>query len=190
MMMMRLFFWLLLPRAWCLQYGGVTRGGREQGGSRRQARVAQLVRVELSKLIQNPSQIKTKDRVSTEAMLATSILDVNVSPDLRSATATVTTRGDTTIKREAFSWLVRNEKSVRYALAAKLKHTKRVPEVRFRKADVSAATDLMAFIDSVAQDDETVSLAPVDGLDLEDLDDDDDEDELTPEEQAFFDSMK
>ncbi|KAH8095143.1 ribosome-binding factor A [Aureococcus anophagefferens] len=106
--------------------------------SRRQSRVAQLVRSELATVIRDGAfLVKTGDRVDAEVLKSTSVLDVSVSPDLRAATATITTLGDTSAKREAFSWLVKNERSVRYALAKRLKHSKRVPAVTFRKADVS-----------------------------------------------------
>ena len=99
-------------------------------------------------------EVKTRQRVDPAALKATSILDVSVSPDLRAATATITTRGDVAAKREAFSWLTMNRKGVRYALAKRMSHSKRVPEVSFRKADVAAATSLMARVDEVAAESE------------------------------------
>lgn len=147
--------------------------GREKDESRRQARFSQLVRSELSSVIRDGSRtVKTSDKVSPQVLQSTSLVDVEISPDLRSATCVVTTRGDVAAKREAFSWLVRNSKSVRYALARRLSHTKRVPELTFRKADVSKATQLMAFIDDINKDNAAPTV--IDGLDL-DLDEDDDE---------------
>lgn len=144
--------------------------------SRRQARFAQLVRSELSTIIRDGSRlVKTSDRVTPEVLTSTSVIDVQISPDLRSATATITTRGDIAAKREAYSWLVRNAQSVRYALARRLSHTKRVPDISFRKADVSAATELMAFIDSVNRNERQAAPSGIiDGLDF-DLGDEDDE---------------
>ena len=141
--------------------------------SRRQSRVAQLVRSELATVIRDGAfLVKTGDRVDAEVLKSTSVLDVSVSPDLRAATATITTLGDTSAKREAFSWLVKNERSVRYALAKRLKHSKRVPAVTFRKADVSAATKLMDLIDRAADDGGDGGAGVIDGLDFDlDLDD-------------------
>ena len=141
--------------------------------SRRQSRVAQLVRSELATVIRDGAfLVKTGDRVDAEVLKSTSVLDVSVSPDLRAATATITTLGDTSAKREAFSWLVKNERSVRYALAKRLKHSKRVPAVTFRKADVSAATKLMDLIDRAADDGGAGGAGVIDGLDFDlDLDD-------------------
>ena len=145
--------------------------------SRRQSRVAQLVRTELATVIRDGAfRVKTGDRVDADVLKSTSVLDVEVSPDLRAATATITTLGDVAAKREAFSWLVKNEKSVRYALAKRLKHSKRVPAVTFRKADVSAATKLMNLIEKVADEDDDAVGGVIDGLDF-DLDFDDDEED-------------
>ena len=137
--------------------------------SRRQS----LVRSELATVIRDGAfLVKTGDRVDAEVLKSTSVLDVSVSPDLRAATATITTLGDTSAKREAFSWLVKNERSVRYALAKRLKHSKRVPAVTFRKADVSAATKLMDLIDRAADDGGDGGAGVIDGLDFDlDLDD-------------------
>ena len=106
---------------------------------------------------------------------ATSVVDVTVSPDLRAATATVTTRGDAAQKREAFSWLVANAKGFRYALAQRLRHSKRVPEVTFRKADVGGAVALMRLIDEANEglDDDVIEGGLDFGLDLDEYDDED-----------------
>ena len=113
--------------------------------TRRQARVAQQVRSELAILIRDgATRVKSTARVDPAVLRATSVVDVTVSPDLRAATATVTTRGDAAQKREAFSWLVANAKGFRYALAQRLRHSKRVPEVTFRKADVGGAVALIS----------------------------------------------
>ncbi|KAJ1454330.1 hypothetical protein M885DRAFT_566539 [Pelagophyceae sp. CCMP2097] len=162
----------------CGRKGALATSGRQRDESRRQARVAQQVRTQLATIIRHSFQ------VNPEVLAATSILDVYVSPDLRSATATVTTRGDMSDKREAYAWLVRNEKPIRYALAKKFDHSKRCPAVgrgvSFRKADVSAATALMSFIDGVVERDGAIDDGPrgmIDGLDFDDEDDDDDDDD-------------
>ena len=75
--------------------------------TRRQARVAQQVRSELAILIRDgATRLKSPARGDPAVLRATSVVDVTVSPDLRAATATVTTRGDAAQKREAFSWLL------------------------------------------------------------------------------------
>ena len=156
--------------------------------SRRQSRVAQLVRSELATVIRDGAfLVKTGDRVDAEVLKSTSVLDVSVSPDLRAATATITTLGDTSAKREAFSWLVKNERSVRYALAKRLKHSKRVPAVTFRKADVSAATKLMDLIDRAADDGGAGGAGVIDGLDFDlDLDDEAEAvEEAAPDDDDF-----
>jgi ribosome-binding factor A len=110
---------------------------------------------------------------------ATSVVEVTVSPDLRAATATVTTRGDAAAKREAYSWLVANATGFRYALAQRLRNSKRVPEITFRKADVGSAVALMRLIEKVAEDDEDEDIeGGLDfGLDLDEVAEDDAEDQ-------------
>ena len=164
--------------------------------SRRQSRVAQQVRTELAYLIRRPALIKCQDRIAPEILGATSVLEVDVSPDLLSASAHVTTRGGAAEKRAAFAWLVRNERAIRYALAKRMRHSKRIPDIRFQKSDVTASTDLMTLIDKVASD---TTVPSVGGFDLDDLidddiveDDDPDDvidDDLSPEDIAFFDSI-
>ena len=145
--------------------------------TRRQARVAQQVRSELAVLIRDgATRVKSTARVDPAVLRATSVVDVTVSPDLRAATATVTTRGDAAQKREAFSWLVSNAKGFRYALAQRLRHSKRVPEVTFRKADVGGAVALMRLIDEANEgvDDDVIEGGLDFGLDLDEYDDDED----------------
>ena len=145
--------------------------------TRRQARVAQQVRSELAILIRDgATRVKSTARVDPAVLRATSVVDVTVSPDLRAATATVTTRGDAAQKREAFSWLVANAKGFRYALAQRLRHSKRVPEVTFRKADVGGAVALMRLIDEANEglDDDVIEGGLDFGLDLDEYDDDED----------------
>ncbi|KAJ8603915.1 hypothetical protein CTAYLR_009719 [Chrysophaeum taylorii] len=149
--------------------------GRHPDESRRQARFAQLVRVELASLVRDGTRkIKTNDRVSPEILQSTSVIDVQISSDLQTAIATVTTRGNVAAKREAYVWLVNNAKSIRYALARRLSHTKRIPDITFRKADVSAATQLMNLIDGVNGSEDDAPSGLIDGLDFdfEDLEDD------------------
>ena len=144
--------------------------------TRRQARVAQQVRSELAVLIRDgATRVKSTARVDPAVLRATSVVDVTVSPDLRAATATVTTRGDAAQKREAFSWLVANAKGFRYALAQRLRHSKRVPEVTFRKADVGGAVALMRLIDEANEgvDDDVIEGGLDFGLDLDEYDDED-----------------
>jgi len=151
--------------------------------TRRQARVAQQVRGELALLIRDgATRVKSTQRIDPAVLRATSVVDVTVSPDLRAATATVTTRGDVAAKREAFSWLVANAKGFRYELAKNLRHSKRVPEVTFRKADVGSAVEVMRLIDEAVAADDTaydeVEGGLDFGLDLDDLDDEDDDGDL------------
>jgi len=57
---------------------------------------------------------------------------------------------DTIAKRRAYAWLVRNTKSIRYALAQRMKHMRGgSPDLTFVQVDVGAAVDVMQLIEKV-----------------------------------------
>jgi ribosome-binding factor A len=108
-----------------------------------------------------------------------SIVNVDVSPDLRQARVSVSIRGDgrnlskqgtipsqddgdvastvvfsndaTIDKRRAYSWLVENTKAIRHTLAQRMSHLKTSPSLTFAQVDVSAAVDVMYLIDKVTK---------------------------------------
>jgi len=132
----------------------MARGGslRERvSESKRQARVSQLLRSELADILLKGYEIKSSDVLPDEVRKLVSILDVAVAGDIRSANVFVTVQGDAFEKRKAFSWLVKNTKSIRHALAQRLREMKGVPELYFYQSDVSAAVDLMHLIDQVSK---------------------------------------
>jgi ribosome-binding factor A len=91
-------------------------------------------------------------------------------------------------KRRAYTWLVRNTKTIRHTLAQKLSHMKTCPTLSFVQVDVAAAVDVMYLIDKIAEGgykresldlfdggEYDVATGIVGGMDFdEDLDDDDD----------------
>jgi ribosome-binding factor A len=82
------------------------------------------------------------------------VINADVSPDLRQARVTVSImagRDDIVAKRRAFAWLVRCTKSIRHALAQKMKHMKASPDITFVQVDVGAAVDVMQLIEKVSR---------------------------------------
>lgn len=132
---------------------------RSSGESKRQARVSQLVTAELAKILRLGHGIKTKDKIDDDVRCKIAVVDVDMSPDLRSAKVFISVYGDVLEKREAYAWCVKNTKSIRMALAAELKGMKRVPELYFRDTNIGAAVDLMALIDRVTDEDEAMAKA-------------------------------
>ena len=136
---------------------------RDRGESKRQARVSQLVTTELAKIIRLGHGIKTRDKIADDVRCKIAVVDVDMSPDLRTAKVFISVLGDVLEKREAYSWCVKNTRSIRMALAVELKGMKRVPELYFRDMDIGAAVDLMALIDKVSEEDEEVVAAAARG---------------------------
>ncbi|CAM9365292.1 unnamed protein product [Choristocarpus tenellus] len=133
---------------------------RQEGGeSKRQARVAQLIAVEVSSIIRRGHGIKTLDKLAEEVRLKISVVDVNITPDLRTARIYVSVYGDVFEKREAYAWCVKSAKSIRHVMASNLRNMKRVPELLFKQTDLGAAVDLMALIDRVSEEDAKVARA-------------------------------
>ncbi|CAM9096441.1 unnamed protein product [Laminaria digitata] len=132
---------------------------RSTGESKRQARVSQLVTGELAKILRQGHGIKTKDKIDDDVRCKIAVVDVDMSPDLRTAKVFISVYGDVLEKREAYAWCVKNTKSIRMALATELKGMKRVPELFFRDTDIGAAVDLMALIDRVSDSDEASAAA-------------------------------
>lgn len=155
--------------------------GYQDGRSKRQERVGHLVRNELANIInlgttplipRSSSSSMNFDPSSSSAILSStpssstieaelrrriSIVNVDVSPDLRQARITVSIIGqkndpnEMMDKRRAYSWLVNNVFSIRHELAKRLKHLKVLPNLTFVEVDVGSAVDVMNLIDKVSQ---------------------------------------
>lgn len=136
---------------------------RSRGESKRQARVSQLVTTELAKIFRLGHGIKTKDKIADDVRCKIGVVDVDMSPDLRTAKVFISVLGDVLEKREAYAWCVKNTKAIRMALAVELKGMKRIPDLYFRDMDIGAAVDLMALIDKVSEEDEDVAAAAARG---------------------------
>jgi ribosome-binding factor A len=172
------------------------RYGKER--SKRQERVGHLVRTELSQIIHTGLIKGDPDFLEAELRKRISIINADVSPDLKQARVTVSIRkgianegdaGSTAVvdRRRAYSWLVQNTKELRHTLAQRMSHIKATPDLSFIQADVSAAVDVMYLIDKVAAgakrtsigsfggDDDSLPRGMVDGMDFDDLDFDDDD---------------
>ena len=168
------------------------RGGKER--SKRQERVGHLVRTELSTIIHRGVIKGDSDYLDDELRRRISIVNADVSPDLRQARIVVSIRkgGDNEIRegtnaaidrRRAYSWLVANTKYIRHSLAQNLSHMKTIPNLSFVQADVSAAVDVMYLIDKVTAgykresigafggNDDTMPRGVVAGIDFDDVDD-------------------
>ena len=189
---------------------------RQYERSKRQERVGNLVRTELSGIIHRGHVIsRDNNYASLDAALRQriSIVRADVSPDLRQARISVSIgaspkrknhRGSddeeegiasTTAavdKRRAYSWLVRNTKAIRHALAQRMSHIKTCPSLTFVQVDVSAAVDVMYLIDKVSEGYKRESIdgargsRPTGVVDGIDFDEEFNEDEWDEEDDDFF----
>ena len=122
--------------------------------SKRQERVGHVVRSEIATILHNGSPIKYDDEpIEDELRKRINVINANISPDLRQARVTVSVmagKDDIVAKRRAYAWLVRCTKSIRHALAQKMKHMKASPDITFVWMDVGAAVDVMQLIEKVS----------------------------------------
>ena len=171
------------------------RYGKER--SKRQERVGHLVRTELSRIIHTGLIKGDPDYLDDDLRKRISIVNADVSPDLRQARIAVSIRkgvanessdqGSSAVvdRRRAYSWLVQNTKALRHTLAQRMSHVKSTPDLTFVQVDVSAAVDVMYLIDKVSAgakrtsigafggDDDSLPRGIVEGMEFEDFDDDD-----------------
>ena len=160
-----------------------------------------MVQAELATLIRS-GDVHGKKRIPDGLNQLISIVDVDMSPDLRNARVKVSIIGDRKDKVTAVRWLRKNVKGLRHELAQRNRGMKRIPQLTFDHVDVGAATDMMIKLEELraeglsaaeARGDATDGEADIEGgidfsaqdedawLDDEDEDDDDlwgdDEDE-------------
>lgn len=194
-----------LSMAYRTQGRSSPRGNKDR--SKRQERVGHLVRTELSTILHKGVIKGNADYLEDDLRKRISVLNADVSPDLRQARITVSIRkavGEESNpaavdKRRAYSWLVQNTKQIRHTLAQNLKYMKSVPNLSFTQADVGAAVDVMYLIDKVAEgykrkgvgefggDDDSLPRGMVGGIDFDGEEDiewiDEDADFFLPDEQ-------
>ena len=115
----------------------------------RVARVARALRDELSDIICQ-GDIKAQIYPDEDLLRSTTIMHVEVSPGLETAAVHISVLGNSVEKRQVFVWLCENLGQVRYELCKRLKHMKKVPEIRFKLADTQAAADLMAMMEEIS----------------------------------------
>lgn len=176
------------------RYGYDNKFRANQGRSKRQERVGQLILSNLSQIIHSGLLKGGAEYLDDDLRKRISIVNVNVSPDLRQARVTMSVRrpidGDAAIdRRQAFSWLVEQAKPLRHTLSQRMSHMKTsAPILTFAQADVSAAVDVMYLIDQIAagndkrasvdfmkEFDENAPQGTVDGMSFGDLDEDEED---------------
>ena len=137
------------------------------GDGRRTSRVGQMLRVELANVIRDAHSVGTK-RIPASLQQLISIVDVDVSPDLRNARVKVSIIGDRKDKVTAVRWLRGNVKGLRHELAQRNRHMKRIPAIMFDHVDVGAATDMMVKLEELRRESDSAARARGEPLDDDD----------------------
>ena len=124
-------------------------GAREAG--RRSSRVAQVVRSELATVLRQDS-VRGPKRCPGRVRQMISLVDIDVSPDLRNARVKFSVLGDRQDKVTATRWVLGNAGGIRMALAGRLRQMKRVPALNFQHVDVGKAVDVMVLLDKLSNE--------------------------------------
>lgn len=115
---------------------------QHHNAGRRTARVGQLVQQEVSGIIRSGT-IHGPRAIQERLRHMISIIDVDVSPDLRNARIKVSVIGDRKDKVSAMRWLKEAETPIRHVMAQELSAMRRVPRLSFMFVDVGKAVDVM-----------------------------------------------
>eukprot|EP00281_Chroomonas_sp_CCMP1168_P005616 CAMPEP_0206270420 /NCGR_PEP_ID=MMETSP0047_2-20121206/32857_1 /ASSEMBLY_ACC=CAM_ASM_000192 /TAXON_ID=195065 /ORGANISM="Chroomonas mesostigmatica_cf, Strain CCMP1168" /LENGTH=124 /DNA_ID=CAMNT_0053699057 /DNA_START=576 /DNA_END=950 /DNA_ORIENTATION=- len=107
-----------------------------------------------------------EDEAMREALaVKTSIVDVEMTPDVKVAKVHISVIGSDEDKDYVVSWLQLNSKTIRYELAQNMKHLRTVPSLRFIAADVGAAMDVMSILDKISKEREAPQAESVEDSD-------------------------
>lgn len=199
---------LLLSAASALQLAGpaVGRAGHARSAAimgaspkgRRPSRVGQVFRAELSEVIRSAHNAGAQ-KIPTGLQQLISVVDVDMSPDLRNANVKVSIIGDRKDKITAVRWLRGNVRGLRHELAQRNRGRKVIPTLTFNHVDVGAAADMMVMLDALKREreereaeEEEQPQHDDDVVDAEDedawLEDEDEDDWLDDDDDALEDA--
>lgn len=158
------------PTRCCAPLMAADRGDGRRGDGRRSSRVAGLVRSELASVIRS-GDVHGATRIPGGLQQLISVVDVDMSPDLRNARVKVSVIGERKDKVSAVRWLQGNSHGIRYELAQRLSYLQRVPRLSFAHVDVGAATNMMVKLGQLRREREGAERArgeaPADSADEE-----------------------
>lgn len=131
---------------------------RMERDGRRGSRVGQVIRSELATVIRN-GNVHGKQGIPLGLNTLISIVDVDMSPDLRNARVKVSIIGERKEKISAIRWLQGNVRGLRHELAKSNRGMKSVPMLSFQHVDVGAATDMMVKLKVLREEREAAAAA-------------------------------
>uniref|UniRef100_A0A7S3A657 Ribosome-binding factor A n=1 Tax=Rhodosorus marinus TaxID=101924 RepID=A0A7S3A657_9RHOD len=142
----------------------------DRGGRRRPTRVGELYRRELSLIVRE--MVANAPRSAGLGSALISVLDVDVSPDLRNATVKVSIFKTEDQKSDALGYLKGRRKAIKGILSQNFREMKRVPELRFVEADVASGFRTLELLNGMSEQRSSSTADPPLGLSVEDDDDD------------------
>lgn len=115
-------------------------GGRDRrrGDGRRPNRVGELIRRELSPIINDFLSRSFKSSKPVASAVLVSVVDVRCADDLRNATVSISVLGTDEQRQEVLRWLKSARKDLRFALAQAV-YLKYMPDLCFEESEMSQA---------------------------------------------------
>lgn len=134
----------------CGRRGNSGRDSRRRGDGRRPNRVAELIRREMSPIIDDAFSRAFADDDDTSSVFV-SIVDVKCSADLRSARLSVSVLGTDEQKNKALQWLKGARKELRFELAQCVQ-LKYIPELSFMESEMVQALKTVNVLDRLVKE--------------------------------------
>ncbi|KAA8498832.1 Ribosome-binding factor A [Porphyridium purpureum] len=144
---------------------------------RRPNRVAEMIKREISMVLRD--QYTTHARfhgLPSWSTLMLSVMDVNVSPDLRNARIEVS-MAQADMSR-VLKWLNGNRRTLRYEMAQRMTHMKIMPDLYFKESGAGGAFRTVSILDELAKKRELVAAT----TNFDDLEADSDDEDASDEE--------
>lgn len=134
----------------CGRRGGGGRDNRRRGDGRRPNRVAELIRREMSPIIDDAfSRAFANDESASSVFV--SIVDVKCSVDLRNARVSVSVLGTDEQRQKALQWLKGAKKELRFELAQCVQ-LKYIPELSFTESEMVQAFRTVTVLERLARE--------------------------------------
>eukprot|EP00177_Eucheuma_denticulatum_P001768 GFKZ01003173.1.p1 GENE.GFKZ01003173.1~~GFKZ01003173.1.p1 ORF type:complete len:275 (-),score=41.52 GFKZ01003173.1:1001-1825(-) len=136
----------------CGRRGGSRGGGtfRPRGDGRRPNRVAEMIRREMSGIIDDEySRAFSRDEATSSVLV--SVVDVKCSDDLRHARVSVSVMGTEDQKDRALRWLKSATRELRFKLAQCVK-LKYMPQLSFTESELAKALKTMTILEDLAKE--------------------------------------
>lgn len=134
----------------CGRRGSYSRDSRRRGDGRRPNRVGELIRREISPIIDDAyARAFHGEEKSSPVMV--SVVDVQCSHDLRNARVSVSVLGSNDEKCVALQWLKGAKKELRFELA-KCVHLKHIPELSFTESEMAQAVQTVNILNKLAKE--------------------------------------